>query len=258
MQLQGKTAIITGGASGLGKRTAEYFVQEKGSKVVIFDLNDDAGSKLVAELGPENAFYCKVDVSDESSVAVGVAQAISRFNAIHVCINCAGIPTPIKILDREGRPSGCGKYLKTVMVNLVGTFNVLAYCVAEMVKNQPSDDEERGVIVNVASAAAFDGQVGQTAYASSKAGVAGMALPAARELSIYGIRVNTIAPGLFNTPMLQSLGPKVNESLLTMIEYPKRFGEMAEFASLASYLCENAYINGECIRLDAATRLRAR
>ena len=258
MQILGKSAVVTGGASGLGRRTAEYLVKEKGAKVTIFDLNPEAGAQLVEELGADRALYCKVDVADEASVAAGVAQAVAKFGAIHICINCAGVPTPIKMLDREGNPSNCGKYLKTIMVNLVGTFNVMAYCVAAMVNNQPDSSEERGVIVNVASAAAFDGQVGQTAYASSKAGVAGMSLPAARELAASGIRVNSIAPGLFNTPMLQSLGPKVNDALLTMIEFPKRFGDMTEFASLACHLCENSYINGECIRLDAATRLRAR
>ena len=258
MRVQGKTAVITGGASGLGRRTAEYLVQEKGVKVAIFDLNVEAGVQLAEGLGADHALYCNVDVSDEASVAAGIAKAVAKFGAIHICVNCAGVPTPIKVLDREGNPSNCGRYLKTIMVNLVGTFNVMAYCVARMVNNPLDDSEERGVIVNVASAAAFDGQVGQTAYASSKAGVAGMSLPAARELAALGIRVNSIAPGLFNTPMLQSLGPKVNDALLTMIEFPKRFGDMTEFASLASYLCENPYINGECIRLDAATRLRAR
>ncbi|MBI3373782.1 MAG: SDR family NAD(P)-dependent oxidoreductase [Betaproteobacteria bacterium] len=258
MKLQGKVAVITGGASWLGRRTAEYFVRDKGAKVVVFDLNDDAGAALVAQLGEANALYQRVDVTDEAAVAAGVQAGVERFGRIDICVNCAGIPTPMKILDKEGRASNCGKFQRTVLVNLVGTFQVMAYCIAQMARNAPENGEERGVVVNVASGAAFDGQIGQTAYSASKAGVVGLSLPAARELAAIGVRVNSIAPGLFNTPMAQSLGPKVLESLKTMVEFPKRFGDMAEFASLCAYICENAYLNGECIRLDAATRLRAR
>lgn len=256
MKLRGKVAVITGGASGLGKRTAEVLVREAGARVVAFDVNEGAGAALVAELGAENALFVRVDVTDEAAVGAAVAAAVARFGAVHVCINCAGVPTPMKVLDREGKPN-CAKFQRTVAVNLVGTFNVMSHCVAQMVKN-PLDGEERGVVINVASAAAFDGQVGQTAYGSSKAGVVGLSLPAARELGEVGIRVNAIAPGLFETPMAASLGPKVLEALVGMIEFPKRFGDMREFAALAVHICENAYLNGECIRLDAATRLRAR
>ncbi len=258
MKLQGKVAVITGGASGLGRRTAEYFVRDKGAKVAVFDLNDEAGVALVAQLGGQHAMYQRVDVTDEAGVAAGVQDCVKRFGRIDVCVNCAGIPTPMKILDKGGRASNCGKFQRTVMVNLVGTFQVMAYCIEQMARNEPENGAERGVVVNIASGAAFDGQVGQTAYSSSKAGVVGLSLPAARELAAIGVRVNSIAPGLFNTPMAQSLSPKVIESLTTMIEFPKRFGDMAEFASLCAYICENAYLNGECIRLDAAARLRAR
>jgi NAD(P)-dependent dehydrogenase (short-subunit alcohol dehydrogenase family) len=258
MELRDKVAVITGGASGLGKRTAEYFVRDRGARVAIFDLDDTGGESAAAALGADKALYCRVDVSDEASVAAGVARVVERFGAIHVCINCAGVPTPMKILDRDGKPSGCARFARTLAINLAGTFNVMAHCIAHMVRNAPSGGGERGVVVNVASAAAFEGQVGQTAYSSSKAGVVALSLPAARELSDVGIRVNSVAPGLFNTPMAQSVSSKVLESLLGMIEFPKRFGDMTEFASLCAYLCENAYINGECIRLDAATRLRAR
>jgi len=258
MELRDKVAVITGGASGLGKRTAEFFVREKGARVAIFDLDDSNGESVAAALGAEHALYCRVDVSDEASVAAGIARVVAKFGAIHACINCAGVPTPMKILDREGKPSGCARFAKTLAINLSGTFNVMAHCIEHMVKNVPADGGERGVVINVASAAAFEGQVGQTAYASSKAGVVALSLPAARELSETGIRVNSVAPGLFNTPMAQSVSAKVLDSLLGMIEFPKRFGDMTEFASLCAYLCENAYINGECIRLDAATRLRAR
>ncbi|HEY0939837.1 MAG TPA: SDR family NAD(P)-dependent oxidoreductase [Steroidobacter sp.] len=258
MELRNKVAVIAGGASGLGRRTAEYFVHEKGARVAILDLDETNGESLAALLGEQNAIYCHVDVSDEASVAAGIASVIAKFGAIHACINCAGVPTPMKILDREGKPSGCARFAKTLAINLAGTFNVMAHCIEHMVKNPPCDSGERGVVINVASAAAFEGQVGQTAYASSKAGVVALSLPAARELSAVGIRVNSVAPGLFNTPMAQSVSAKVLDSLLSMIEFPKRFGDMTEFASLCAYLCENAYINGECIRLDAATRLRAR
>lgn len=258
MNLKEKVAVITGAASGLGARTARYFVEDKQARVAIFDLNDEAGQRLAAELGPDKAIYCRVDVADEASVAQGVAQVMQKFRAIHVCINCAGIPTPMKILVGDERTPNCARFARTVMVNLVGTFNVMAYCIKQMETNAPEAGEERGVVVNVASGAAFEGQVGQTGYASSKAGVVGMALPAARELADRGIRVNTIAPGLFNTPMVQSLNPNVQDALLTMLEFPKRPGDMAEFASLCAYICENQYLNAECIRLDAALRLRSR
>jgi NAD(P)-dependent dehydrogenase (short-subunit alcohol dehydrogenase family) len=258
MKLEGKVAVITGGASGLGRRTAEYFVRDKGAKVAVFDLNDEAGAALVGHLGDANAIYQRVDVADDAAVAAGVHACAARFGRIDVCINCAGIPTPMKILGKDGHASNCGTFKRNVMVNLVGTFQVMAHCIEHMAKNDPENGEERGVVVNIASGAAFDGQVGQTAYSSSKAGVVGLSLPAARELAAIGVRVNSIAPGLFLTPMAQSLSPKVLESLVAMVEFPKRAGDMAEFASLCAYICENAYLNGECIRLDAATRLRAR
>lgn len=257
MNLERKVAVITGGASGLGQRTAEFFVQDKGAKVAIFDLNDQAGAAIVEQLGAERALYRRVDVASKETVAAAVTDVVGRFGTVHVCINCAGIGAPMKILDKEGRASNCGKFQQIVAVNLVGSFNVMAHCVAAMAKNAPENDE-RGVIINIASGAAFDGQVGQSAYSSSKAGIVGLSLPAARELSGLGIRVNAIAPGLFDTPMVGSLNPKVVESLLGMIEFPKRFGEMTEFAAACAFLCENAYVNGECLRLDAATRMRAR
>ena len=258
MKLQGKVAVITGGASGLGRRTAEDFVRDKGAKVAVFDVNDEAGAALIAQLGESNALYRRVDVADEAAVAAGVQACVERFGRIDVCVNCAGIATPMKILGKDGHASNCGKFQRTVMVNLVGTFQVMAYCIAEMAKNEPENGEERGVVVNTASVSAFDGQVGKTGDASSKAGLVGLSLPAARELAAIGVRVNAIAPGNFNTPMLQSLSPKVIEALKSSIEFPKRFGDLTEFASLCAYICENAYLNGECIRLDAAARLRAR
>ena len=258
MNINNKVAIITGGASGLGKATTEYFVREKGARVAVFDLNEEAGRALVEALGEDCALFVRVDVTDEASVAAAVIETIERFGAVHVCVNCAGIPTPIKMLDKQGKPAPLEKFARTVGVNLVGVYNVMAQCAARMATNEPENGEERGVVINVASGAAFEGQIGQCAYASSKAGVVGLSLPAARELASVGIRVMSIAPGLFNTPMAQSVHPKVVESLLSMVEFPKRFGEMEEFARLCAFIVENVYFNGECIRFDAATRLRSK
>lgn len=258
MKLQHKVAIITGGASGLGRRTARYFVDEKGARVAVFDVNDEAGRELAREVGEDRLLYCTVDVADARQVAAAVARAIGRFGALHVAVNCAGVPAPMRMLDRDGKPANCARFARTVAVNLVGTFNVLAHAAAAMARNAPDDGGERGVVINVSSGAAFEGQVGQTAYASSKAGVVGLSLPAARELSALGIRVNSIAPGLFDTPMARSVRPELLEALKATIEFPKRCGDMTEFASLCAYICENAYLNGECIRLDGAARLPAR
>lgn len=258
MQINEKVVVITGGASGLGQRTVEYMVQEKGARVAVFDLNQVAGEALAERLGRERVLYCQVDVADEQAVSTAVARTLAYFGAIDVCINCAGIPTPMKILDREGQASNCERFAQTVRVNLNGSFNVMSHCVAAMARNTPDADGERGVVINTASGAAFDGRVGHSAYSASKAGVVGLSLPAARELSGLGIRVNAIAPGLFDTPMGASLSPHVLAAMVASIEFPKRFGDMAEFAFLCAHICENRYINGECIRLDAATRLTAR
>lgn len=259
MKLQGKVAVITGGVSGLARRTAEYFARDKGAKVAAFDINDDAGVELVRQLGEENVIYQHVDVSDEAAVIAGVQACVRRFGRVDVCINSAALPSPMKILDKRGRASNCALFQRTVLVNLVGTFNVMAHCIEQMAKNEPENGEERGVVINISSIAAFDGQIGQVAYTASKAGIVGMSLPAARDLANIGVRVNTIAPGLFlSTPGAQSLGSKVLKSLAAMAEFPKRFGDLSEFASLCAYICENAYLNAENIRIDAAARLRAR
>lgn len=258
MKLENRVAVITGGASGLGKRTAEFFATEKGARVAVFDISDQAGSDLVAKIGEDRLIYCRVDVSDERQVASGIARTVEKFGAIHVCVNCAGVPAPLRIIDKELKPTSGARFAKAVAINLIGTFNTMAHAAARMALNPPLNGEERGVVINIASGAAFEGQAGQAAYASSKAGVVGLSLPAARELSKWGIRVNAIAPGLFETPMTQSLSPEQRDVLKAMVEFPKRAGDMKEFASLCAYICENAYINGECIRLDGATRLPAR
>ena len=257
MDLSGKVAVITGGASGLGKRTAEYFAADKGAKVAVFDVDDQAGEALEQALGSDSLAYFHVDVSDESQVIEAVAGTVARFGAIHVCVNCAAVPGPMAILDRQSNATNCARFARTVAINLVGTFNVMAHAVARMALNPCNEDYERGVVINVASGAAFEGQAGQSAYASSKAGLVGMSLPAARELAARGIRVNAIAPGLFDTPMVRSLRVEALEALKAEIQFPKRPGDQREFATLCAHICENAYLNGACIRLDAATRLPA-
>jgi len=258
MNIQDKVAVITGGASGLGAATARYFVNEKGGKAVIFDLNEDMGTALVAELGDDVSMFVNVDVTDEQSVRDAVDQTVAKFGAVHICINCAGIPLPCKVLDRESKAVPLEKFAKVINVNLIGMFNVMGKCAEKMALNDPENGEERGVIVNVSSGAAYEGQIGQCAYSASKAGVTGLNFPAARELERYGIRVNAIAPGLFNTPMAQGLDQKVIDQLLTNIDAPKRMGHVDEFAHTCAYMVENSYLNGETIRLDAVTRMKAR
>lgn len=258
MIIQDKVVVITGGASGLGAATARYFVQEKSAKVALFDVNREAGEKLASELGAANALFVEVDVTDEVSVRSGVSRTIEELGAIHVCINCAGISVPCKILDREGVATPLEKFRAVIDINLVGLFNVMSKCAEHMVKNAPENDEERGVVINISSGAAFEGQIGQAAYSASKSGILGLNMPAARELGEVGIRVNAIAPGLFRTPMVASLSEKAIKSITSMLEAPKRMGDMKEFAHLCAFMVENAYLNGETIRLDAASRMQAR
>lgn len=258
MRIQDKVAVITGGASGLGLATAHYLVQEKGARVAIFDLNVEAGNKAVAELGADKAMYVQTDVSSEDSVQTAVDAVITRFGAIHVCINGAALPTGFKILGKEGKAAPLAKFAQATAVNLNGVFNVMSKCAEQMAKNEAEAGEERGVVINVSSGAAYEGQVGQCAYAATKAGIIGMNMPAARELGAIGVRVNAIAPGLFLTTMVAGLDDKVLASLKEQMEAPKRLGDMREFAHCCAFIVENAYINGETIRLDAASRLRAR
>jgi len=258
VNLKDKVVVITGGASGLGQATARYMVNEKGAKVALLDLNAEAGAETVAELGEESAIFCQTDVTSEESIDVAIAAIMEKFGAIHMNVNAAGIPLPCKILDREGKASSLAKYAMVINVNLMGVFNVMAKCAEQMAKNEPDQKGERGVIVNVSSGAAYEGQIGQSAYSGSKAGVNGMNIPAARELGPLGIRVNSIAPGLFGTPMVKSFDQKVQDALIQMCEAPKRMGDMEEFAHTCAYLAENAYMNGRVIRLDAATVMQAR
>jgi NAD(P)-dependent dehydrogenase (short-subunit alcohol dehydrogenase family) len=257
MQIKNKVAIVTGGASGLGQATAEALVHA-GAKVALFDLNDELGASVVQQLGAANAVYCRVNVTSDAEVAAAIGQVMAKFGAINICVNCAGIGGAAKTVSR-GEPLALEQFTKIINVNLIGTFNVLRLAAAEMVKNVPEGPSgERGVIINTASIAAYDGQTGQAAYAASKGGVVSMALPIARDLARDGIRCMTIAPGLFETPMVKGLSDKIRAGIEAQLEYPKRFGMPAEYAKLATQIVENAYLNGECIRLDAASRLPPR
>lgn len=255
MQLQNKVAIVTGGASGLGLATVKGFLS-KGAKVAIFDLNVEVGQSVAAELG-ENCFFCRVNVSDEASVQSALADVSSRWGGVHIAVNCAGIGSAMRTVGKNG-PHSLEVFSKVITVNLIGTFNVTRLAAAEMAKNEGNADNERGVIINTASVAAFDGQIGQVAYSASKGGVVGMTLPLARDLATIGVRVNTIAPGIFNTPLMNSSPDSVKLPLIEMTQFPKRLGYPEEYALLAIQLVENAFLNGETIRIDGAIRMAPR
>jgi NAD(P)-dependent dehydrogenase (short-subunit alcohol dehydrogenase family) len=244
--------IITGGASGLGGATASHLAK-LGAKVVIADLNEAGGKALATELGA-NARFAKCDVTSAADGQATVAVAIQEFGKVHGLVNCAGIGTPAKVLGKEG-PLSLEAFNRVIQINLVGTFNMIRVAAAEMQKNDANTEGERGVIVNTASVAAFDGQIGQPAYAASKAGVVGMTLPIAREFARAGIRVVTIAPGLFETPMMATLPKEAQDSLGKMVPFPPRLGRPSEFALLTQQIVENVMLNGETIRLDGAIRM---
>ncbi|MCP5085903.1 MAG: 3-hydroxyacyl-CoA dehydrogenase [Rhodobacteraceae bacterium] len=252
MQLSGSVAVVTGGASGLGEATVRAFVAA-GAKVAIFDMNAARGEELAEEFG-NAAIFVPVDVTQEDSVAKGITAVVEKFGNLSICVNCAGIAPAAKTLGREGAHP-LDLYSKVISVNQIGTFNVLRLAAEEMAKNEANQNGERGVIVNTASIAAFDGQKGQAAYASSKGAVAALSLPVARDLSRDGIRCCAIAPGLFLTPMMAGLPEDVQVALAKDVTFPKRLGDPAEFAHLAQTIVENAYLNGETIRLDGAIRL---
>jgi NAD(P)-dependent dehydrogenase (short-subunit alcohol dehydrogenase family) len=255
MQLLNKTILVTGGASGLGAACVRLMTQS-GAKVIIADLNNEAGMALASELGQATTFV-QTNVVEEGDVQAAVQTALERYGGIHGVINCAGIAVAEKVLGKQG-PSSLASFSKVISVNLIGTFNVIRLASAAMTENQPEESGERGVIINTASVAAFDGQIGQAAYSASKGGIVGMTLPIARELARYGIRVMTIAPGIFNTPLMALLPKAAQASLAQQVPFPPRLGEPAEYAALAKHIFENVMLNGETIRLDGAIRMASR
>ena len=256
MNISEKVAVITGGASGLGEGTVRKFVAN-GAKVLIMDLNTDRGNALVEELGKDKVIFDKTDVTDESEVQEALARAVGEFGAVDICVNCAGIGSGQKTVHKNGAHD-LATFEKVIKVNLIGTFNVLRLAAEIMQHNEPNENGERGVIINTASVAAFDGQVGQVAYSASKGGIVGMTLPIARDLARQGIRCLTIAPGLFMTPLFQAAPQEVIDSLEQQVPFPPRLGQPSEYAHLVQSIVENPMLNGEVIRLDGAIRMAPR
>lgn len=255
MQLSETVAVVTGGASGLGLATTEAILAG-GGRVAIVDLERSSGAEVAARLG-DHAIFTPADVASEEEVNAALDKAIAAFGRVSACVNCAGIGTAMKTTGKGG-PFPLALFVKTLEVNLVGTFNVLRLAATRMLANDPNEEGERGVIVNTASVAAFDGQIGQVAYTASKAGVVGMTLPIARDLSRDGIRCCTIAPGTFDTPMLALLPDENRKALAAGIPFPQRLGRPVEYAQLACAIITNPYLNGETIRLDGALRMAPR
>ena len=253
MDIKGQIAIITGGASGLGAATAEAFAAA-GAKVALLDLNVAAAEQLAGKLG---GIAVKCDVTDEQSAVDALAEVQKKLGIGRVLVNCAGVGTPKRIVGRDG-PMPLADYKKVIEINLIGTFNMMRLFAAPLSKAEPLAEGERGVIISTASVAAFEGQIGQAAYASSKGGVAALTMPAAREFAQFGIRVMTIAPGIFHTPMLSSLPEEAQKSLGASIPFPPRLGRPEEYADLALYIVRNGYLNGEVIRIDGALRMAPR
>jgi NAD(P)-dependent dehydrogenase (short-subunit alcohol dehydrogenase family) len=245
-------AAVTGGVSGLGLAVARHLTA-RGASVALLDINDDKGAAAVAELGV-NASYHRVDVTSEDGVATALKQAAERMGGLNVAISCAGILGAGRVLGKEG-PMPLKTFQTTVMVNLIGSFNVAKAAAALMQANAPGEDGERGVIVNTASIAAYEGQIGQAAYSASKGGVIAMTLPMAREFARIGVRVMTVAPGVFHTPMVEGMKQEVYDSLCAQVPYPSRLGTPEEFASTVAFILENRYLNGSVIRVDGAIRL---
>ena len=255
MRIKDSAFLITGGGSGLGAATARRLAA-LGANVVILDVNREQGAQLAQQIGT-NAIFAAADVTDEAQVAAAIAEARKKFGAPHGAISCAGIAPAERVLGKTG-PHKLESFSRTIQINLIGTFNVIRLAAQAMVENAPNADGERGVIINTASIAACEGQIGQAAYSASKAGVAGMTLPIARELARFGIRVMTIAPGLFETPMMAGLSEEVKASLGTQVPFPPRLGRPEEYAALVEHIIVNPMLNGEVIRLDGALRMAAK
>jgi NAD(P)-dependent dehydrogenase (short-subunit alcohol dehydrogenase family) len=249
MEIRNSTFVVTGGGSGLGGATAEMIVAN-GGNVVIADIKGEA---LAAKLGPK-ARFCATDVTNEEQAKAAIAAALKEFGALHGLVNCAGIAVGEKTIGKDG-PHALASFTRVIQVNLIGTFNMIRLAADAMAKQAPNAAGERGVIVNTASVAAYDGQIGQAAYSASKGGVVGMTLPIARDLARSGIRVVTIAPGIFETPMLMGMPPEIQESLGKQVPFPSRLGKPKEYAALVQHICQNEMLNGETIRLDGAIRM---
>lgn len=252
MQIAGKTFLVTGGSSGLGAATASLLV-DLGGQVVICDLNSADGELLATKLGDRTRF-AHTDVASETTVKAAIATSLDVFGCIHGVVNCAGIAIAEKVLGKRG-VHDLSAFTRVIQINLIGTFNVIRLAAEAMASNEPGADGERGVIINTASVAAYDGQIGQAAYAASKGGIAAMTLPLARDLAPLGIRVMTIAPGIFATPMLAGLPEAAQTSLAQQVPFPSRLGRPEEYAALATHIIENQMLNGEVIRLDGAIRM---
>ena len=255
MRIDESTFLISGGASGLGLATARELVGQ-GGQVVLLDINAEAGQQAITELG-DAARFVRADITREEDGRAAVTQALEAFGALHGLVNCAGIAPAEKVLGRNGA-HGLDSFRRTVEVNLIGSFNLLRLAAEAMAQNTPNAGGERGVIINTASVAAFDGQMGQAAYAASKGGVAALTLPAARDLARSGIRVMCIAPGVFETPMMAGMPQEVRDSLAANVPFPPRLGRPDEYAALVRHIVENAMLNGEVIRLDGALRMAAK
>ncbi len=255
MQIQNNVFVVTGGASGLGAGTARMLV-ENGGRVVLADLQREPGEALASELGA-SARFVETDVSSEESAKAAIDAAVSGFGGLHGLVNCAGIAPAEKVVGKDG-VHRLASFQRVINVNLVGSFNMIRLAAEAMSRSEPNAAGERGVIVNTASVAAFDGQIGQAAYAASKGGVVAMTLPIARELARSGIRVMTIAPGIFETPMLLGMPPEVQDALGKMVPFPSRLGKPAEYAALVRHILDNVMLNGEVIRLDGAIRMAAK
>ena len=255
MRIQDKSFMVTGGASGLGAATARLLV-EHGGCIVIADINETAGQNMAVELG-DRARFVRTDVTNEASVQDAVSLSVSTFGGLHGVINAAGIAVAKRTFGKNG-PHSLESFVRVIQINLVGTFNVIRLAVNAIVDGEPAEDGERGVIINTASVAAFDGQIGQAAYSASKGGIVSMTLPIARELAKFGVRVMTIAPGIFDTPLMAGLPEAARESLGQQVPFPTRLGHPTEYAALVRHIIENKMLNGEVIRLDGAIRMAPR
>lgn len=255
MEIRNKFALVTGGASGLGAACVRLLLAEGATKIAILDFNEETGNQIASELG-DQVLFIKTDVAQDSDVKNAVETAADQFGAIHIVINCAGIGAPNKVISRKKGMMTFDYFVGVINVNLIGTMNVIRHTANQMINNQATnEDGEKGVVINTASVAAYEGQVGQAAYSASKGGIIGMTLPIAREFADYGIRVMTIAPGLFLTPMMDSLPEAAQQALAASTPFPKRLGKPEEFAALAKSIIENTMFSGETIRLDGAIRL---